>query len=175
MDFLILNPRGFLPGHILIALINKSVFPYIKHLCLGSWRIPTRLLWTWCLNSFVFSFKCFLQLKKTSVLWKQFPFEVSSLAMTEGATGQISILKGPDQYLPLACSPPELGPGNPCSGSGQLYPCVSGKPSIAAGVAPSRDSLIQCPGSFKDCNLKMDLGELIALERSGSLCNYGED
>lgn len=35
VDFFILNPRGLLPGHIVMALINESAFPYIKHLCLG--------------------------------------------------------------------------------------------------------------------------------------------
>lgn len=59
VDFVMLNPRGFLPGHILITLINKSVFPYIKHFCLGSWRIPMSASVNLGLEFICFQFKFF--------------------------------------------------------------------------------------------------------------------
>lgn len=55
MDFFILSPRGLLPGHIVIALINESVFPYIKHFCLGS----RGALSTKASVNFVLEFICF--------------------------------------------------------------------------------------------------------------------
>ena len=143
----------------------KGTFAYIT-LCISV--CPTSFTLHYELDAWILLFSVLSVWKRHLHFEKQFPFEVSSLAMTEAAPGPISMLKEwINTFLPL---PPSLLSskgkefGRTLGGSWQMCQKTSRGLSIARTGEHWQFDLV--PDGFSASHLKMDAGGIDSIRKA---------